>query len=131
MKLIDEKLLNLVSEQAENNSRLRKNYNLHKTHEDAVQRLLNALEPGTEIPVHRHPAKEETFIVIRGSLRLNLYNESKEITQCIELDPGEGKYGITIPAGIWHNIDVHEKGTIIFEVKEGPFVPIDNKDILE
>lgn len=130
MKLIDEKLLNRVSTEAKKNSRLRKNYNLHQALNEPVQKLLNAMEPGTQIPIHRHKDKEETLIVLKGDIQICFYNDNKIPVEKIRLNPSDKNYGITIPAGVWHNLMVMEKGTVIFEVKEGPYAPISEDDIL-
>ena len=130
MKIIDEQLLNIISNEACHSPRLRMNHNLHASLEDKVQRLLNAMEPGTELPVHRHKDTDETYILLRGKLDVKVYNEQKELIATHRLDPNEGKYGIHIPANSWHNVEVLEKGTVIFEVKEGPYIPFEASDIM-
>lgn len=130
MKIIDKPLLDIISERAGINPRLRKNYNLHGELTEKVQRLLNAMEPGTEIPVHRHKNTDETYVLLRGSLNVKLYNDNGELINLIRLDPKEEKYGVSIPANQWHTIEVLEKGTVIFEVKEGPYLPISEEDVL-
>lgn len=130
MRIIDNQLLDKLTEQAEGNDRLRKNYNLHHSLNDHVQRLLNALEPGTDLPVHRHLHTDETYVLLRGSLNVLLYNEKKKLTQTILLDPKTGRHGISIPAGQWHTVEVLEKGTVIFEIKQGPYSPLEMTDIM-
>lgn len=131
MKLIDQKLLDKVTEKAKENVRLRMNHNLHPSLDSNAQRLLNALEPGTVIPIHRHRHTSETYVVLRGSLKISLYNDKKELTDEIEINPLKGKFGIDLPKGQWHSLKVLESGTIIFEVKDGPYKPLDAKDILK
>ena len=131
MKIIDNELLDKLTEQAVNNERLRKNYNLHRSLNDNVQRLLNAMEPGTVLPIHRHLHTDETYIVLKGSLNVLVYNEKKILTQTIFLDPKAGKFGVSIPAAQWHTVEILEKGTVIFEVKQGPYAPLDTKDIMQ
>lgn len=131
MKIIDKDLLDKLTEQAQNSDRLRKNYNLHRSLNDHVQRLLNALEPGTELPVHRHLNTDETYMLFRGSLNVKLFNDKKELVRTILLDAEKGQYGLSIPAGQWHTVDVLEKGTVIFEIKQGPYSPLDPDDILD
>lgn len=131
MKIIDKELLDKLTEQAQNSERLRKNYNLHRSLNDHVQRLLNALEPGTDLPVHRHLHTDETYMLFRGSLNVKLFNDKKELLQTILLDADKGKYGMSIPAGQWHTVEVLEKGTVIFEIKQGPYSPLDPNDILD
>lgn len=130
MKIIDNELLNRLSEQAKSNERLRKNYNLHRSLNDNVQRLLNAMEPGTELPIHRHLHTDETYTLLRGSLYVLLYNDKKELIQKTLLDPKIGKFGMSIPAGQWHTVEVIEEGTVIFEIKQGPYTPLESKDVM-
>ena len=131
MKLITSEILDNLTEQALHNVRLRMNYNLHKKESDPVQKLFNALEPGTDLPVHRHEDIAETYIVVRGSLNLILYNCDREVLETIEVNPTKGVYGVDIPAGMWHTVEALEHGTIIFEVKEGPYKPMESDDLLE
>ena len=131
MQIIDNELLDEVSRQARESERLRMNYNFHDSLDAKAQRLLNALEPGTELPVHRHCMTAETYIVLRGRIRVYFYDDDKRVTEEVELAPSEGNYGIHIPAGQWHTLEVMEKETLIFEVKDGPYTPIEPKDRLE
>lgn len=131
MKLIDKNLLDKVTAEAKANARLRMNYNFHETLDAPAQRLLNALEPGTVLPIHRHRHTAETYVLLRGRLNILFYNEQKQITERYELDPQKGVYGVNIPRGQWHTIEVLCSGTVIFEVKDGPYIPIDHNDMLE
>jgi cupin fold WbuC family metalloprotein len=131
MKIIDDQLLNDISKQASESQRLRMNYNLHASLEDKVQRLLNALEPGTELPVHRHKHTDETYVLLRGKLDVKIYDDHRKLIQVLRLDMLEGKYGVSIPANHWHTIEVLEKGTVILELKEGPYQPLQDDDILK
>ena len=128
--LIDKKLLDEVTERAKASERLRMNYNLHDSLDAKAQRLLNALEPGTELPIHRHPHTAETYIVLRGAIKVFFYNDDRMITNEFMINPLEGSYGVHIPAGQWHTLEVLESGTVIFEVKEGPYAPLGPEDIL-
>ena len=130
MKIIDSELLDGICKQAKENPRLRMNYNLHTELDEPVQRLLNALEPGTEIPVHRHRHSDETYLVIRGSLFVILFDENKKLLNKVLLDPKEGTYGVSVQAGQWHSIEVLESDTVIFEIKEGPYMALTSEDIL-
>jgi cupin fold WbuC family metalloprotein len=130
MKIIDSELLDGICKQAKENPRLRMNYNLHTELDEPVQRLLNALEPGTEIPIHRHRHSDETYLVIRGSLFVILFDENKKLLNKVLLDPKEGTYGVSVPAGQWHSIEVLESDTVIFEIKEGPYMALTSEDIL-
>lgn len=131
MKLIDQALLDQVSQKAQESPRKRMNHNFHETPEAGAQRLLNALEPGTELPIHRHLHTAETYLVIRGKLRVLFYNDRKEMTESAELTPSSGHYGIHIAAGQWHTLEVLESGTVIFEVKDGPYTPLTEENRLE
>lgn len=126
MEVITDELLNSVSQQAKENPRLRMNYNFHKDLNDGVHRLLNALEPDTYLPPHRHtnPDKDESYIILRGSIMVFFYDDEGNITDKTLLDPTKGKYGLEIPAGIWHSIVVLESNTVIYEIKAGPYIPL-------
>jgi Mannose-6-phosphate isomerase len=131
MELINLKLLNAVSEQAQESSRLRMNYNFHEQLDAPSQRLLNALEPGTELPIHRHTHTAETYILLRGKIKVIFYSKNKTEKESVVLNPLEGNYGINIPAGTWHTLEVLELGSVIFEVKDGPYTSLEAKDILQ
>ena len=128
---IDDALLDTVTEGAKGSPRLRMNYNIHESLDAPAQRLMNALEPGTVLPIHRHRHTDETYIGLRGSIRVMFYNRNKEMTENFILDPCDGNYGVNIPAGVFHTVEVLSKGTVIFEVKEGPYTPSAPEDILE
>lgn len=130
MKIINSELLDELSEKAVNSLRLRMNFNFHDKPDSKAQRLLNAVEPGTVLPIHQHMNTPENYIVLRGSLNLYLYSENKKLISITEINPKKGVYGVDILAGEWHTIEVLEKGTVLFEVKEGPYVPFSKKDIL-
>ena len=131
MKVIDNNLIDSVVAQAKESPRLRMNYNFHESLDDKCHRLLNALEPGTVVPVHRHPTKDESFVILRGKVRVSIYNDSGQITESVVLSPADGKYGVDIAKNVWHGVECLESGSVIFEVKEGPFVPHDKDGILE
>ena len=126
MKIIDTHLLNETTERAKQSPRLRMNYNFHETLDDPVNRLLNALEPDTYLRPHRHcnPDKNEIFLLLRGKVAVFLFDDVGRITDTILLDPLKGYYGGEIPSGIWHGLLVLESGTVIYEIKEGPFAPL-------
>lgn len=129
MKLITEELLDAVTSQAKENPRLRMNYNFHAEMDAPIHRLLNALEPGTYLPPHRHRDKEETYLVLRGSLLAFFYDEAGDVTEKVLLNPSEGKYGLEIPPCTWHSIVALESGTVIFEIKKGPYSPLSLEDL--
>lgn len=131
MKIINEKLLNETVNQAKQSPRLRMNYNFHEHLDDPVNRLLNAMEPGTYIRPHRHlhPAKEEIFLVLRGKAILFVFDDEGNITSQLQLNPEKGAYGAELPAGTWHSLLVLESGTVLYEVKAGPFAPLSPDDL--
>lgn len=106
MKIINEALLNETTGRAKQSPRLRMNYNFHERLDDPVNRLLNALEPGTYLRPHRHlnPKKDEIFLLLRGRIAVFLFDNKGEITQTQILDPKEGVYGAEIKAGTWHGL---------------------------
>ncbi len=109
--------------EAIDSSRKRMNYNFHTDGDELLQRMLNALEPETYLPPHRHTEKVEIFLLLRGRISVLLFDDTGNIKQVKDLDPLEGEYGVEIPAGIWHTILVEESGSVIYEIKEGPFIP--------
>ncbi len=131
MKIINKDLLDEITRQAKESPRLRMNYNLHDNLDAKAQKLLNALEPGTILPIHRHPNTTETYLLLRGKLNVILYNDKKEVLETMHLDTANGNYGLDIPAGQWHSIEVLESGTVILEVKDGPYIPFQPEDILQ
>ncbi|MCW0484990.1 WbuC family cupin fold metalloprotein [Gaoshiqia sediminis] len=130
MQLINNTLLDQVTEAAKESPRLRMNHNFHNAMEAPVQRLLNALEPGTKVPVHRHRHTAETYILLRGCIRVIWYDDAGTETGSALIDPKQGEYGIHIPEGQWHTLEVLESGSVILEVKEGPYVPLADEDVM-
>jgi cupin fold WbuC family metalloprotein len=128
--LIDDHLLDEVTERAKASERLRMNFNLHDSLQSGAQRLLNALEPGTVLPVHRHRQTAETYILLRGRLKVFFHDSDGRVSESFLLDPLEGQYGVHIPAGQWHSLEVLQSGSVIFEVKEGPYEPLGEGDML-
>ena len=128
--LLNHQLLEEITEQARQNPRLRMNYNLHDSLDAKAQRLFNAMEPGTVLPVHRHRNTSETYILIRGAIRVLLYDDNKTLVSSYEISDKNDNFGFHIPKGQWHTLEVLESGTVIFEVKEGPYAPLSDEDIL-
>lgn len=128
--IITEELLNKVSSQAKESPRLRMNYNLHEHLDDKVHRFFNAMEPGTEVPIHRHQYTAETFMLVRGKMRVVLYDDDKNVIEDSILSTENGNNGVHIPVGVWHWVEVLEPNTVTFEVKEGPYVPLREEDIM-
>ena len=128
--IIDTELLDKVSEQAKASPRLRMNYNFHQSLDELCHRFINAVEPGTVVPIHQHPTKDETFVILRGKVKVNTYNDDGSIIESIELNLDDGRYGVNIPKGVWHKLECIEEDSVIFECKEGPFVPHEKDGIL-
>ena len=131
MKIIDTILLNKVSTEAKKSPRLRKNFNFHLSLDEKCHRFLNAVEPGTEVPIHKHPTKDETFVILRGKVWVTTHRDDGSIIEDVVLCAEEGRYGVNIPKGVWHTIEAIEADSCIFECKEGPFVPHEQDGILE
>ena len=93
--------------------------------------MLNAVEPGTVVPIHRHPTKDESFVILRGKVRVTTHNDDGSIIEDVVLSQESGNYGVDIPKNVWHKLEALESGSVIFECKEGPFVPHEVEGILE
>lgn len=128
--VIDKELLDKVSEQAKASPRLRMNYNFHQSLVEKCHRMLNAVEPGTDVPIHKHPTKDESFVVLRGKVRSTTYNDDGSVINSVVLCAEDGVYGVDIPKGVWHKLESLEPNSVIFECKEGPFVPHEVDGIL-
>lgn len=129
--VIDKELLDKVSEQAKDSPRLRMNYNFHQSLEEKCHRMLNAVEPRTVVPIHKHPTKAESFVILRGKVRVTTHNDDGSIIEDVVLSQEGGNYGVDIPKNVWHKLESLESGSVIFECKEGPFVPHEVEGILE
>ena len=130
MKIIDDNLLAQVAAQAKASPRLRKNYNFHQSLDDKCHRFLNAMEPGTQIPVHHHPTKDETFVLLKGKVRVTTYNDDGEVLESYVISRENGTYGADIPKNVWHGLECLEP-SVLLECKEGPFVEHEADGILE
>ena len=129
--IIDQKILDSLTAQAKASPRLRMNLDLRNSPADGSQRMLNALEPGTPLPIHRHMKSSETVVCLRGHLREVFYNEAGEVTEVIDLQPGGECVALNIPIGQWHTVEVLESGTVILECKDGGYEPQGAEDILQ
>lgn len=128
--VINDELLDKVMNEAENSPRLRMNFNLHDSLEAKAQKLVNVLLPGTPVPIHRHKHTNETCVILRGKMFVVFYNDMGAQIERYLLDPTIGNYGVQIPAGQWHGIEVIEPSSI-FEVKDGPYTPLQPEDTLD
>lgn len=128
MSIIDEHTLDALTAQAKASPRLRMNLDLRNSPEDQSQRMLNAIEPGTVLPIHRHRTTSETVVCLRGHFEEYFYDEEGWLTDTIDMVPGGTL--INIPAGQWHNLKSLESGTVLLECKDGPWEPLGEEDIL-
>ena len=128
---ITQAILDKLTEEAKTSPRLRMNMDLRNSDSDSSQRMLNAIEPGSPLPIHRHQNTSETVICLRGRLVEEYYDELERIcTDRIELSPNGPVVALNIPAGQWHTVRVLESGTVILEMKDGCYEPITDVDIL-
>lgn len=129
---ITQAILDQLTEQAKANPRLRMNMDLRNSAEDQSQRMLNAIEPGSEVPIHRHQKTSETVVCLRGRLVEEFYDDlERTCTERIELSPGGPVVALNIPAGQWHTVQALESGTVILEMKNGKYEPIQDCDVLK
>ena len=129
--MIDSKILDELTASAKASHRLRMNFNFHQSLEDKCHRMLNAVEPGSDIPIHRHPDKDESFVVLRGKVRSTTYKDDGTVIESVVLSQEDGLYGVDIPKGVWHKLESLESGSVVVECKEGPFVPHEVDGILD
>ena len=107
------------------------NENFLQLLEDKCHRMLNAVEPGTVVPIHRHPTKDESFVILRGKVRVTTHNDDGSIIEDVVLSQESGNYGVDIHKNVWHKLESLESGSVIFECKEGPFVEHEVEGILK
>lgn len=129
--VINQALLDKLTEEAKASPRLRMNLDLRNSADDQSQRMLNAIEPGSPLPIHRHRHTSETVVCLRGRLVWEFYDELERIcTEAIELSPNAQVVALNIPAGQWHTVRALESGSVILEMKEGAYEPSGPEDIL-
>ena len=126
---IDKQILDELTQKAKESPRLRMNLDLRTTPEDQSQRMLNAIEPGSVVPIHRHRNTSETVVCVRGHLEEYIYDDNGVITETIDMVPGG--VVLNIPAGQWHSLKSLESGTVLLEVKDGAYEPLKDEDILQ
>ena len=125
--IIDQPILDNLSAQAKASPRLRMNLDLRNSAEDLSQRMLNAIEPGTVMPIHRHRQSSETVVCVRGHFEEYFYDEEGRLTETIDMVPGGAI--LNIPIGQWHSLKSLESGTVLFECKDGKYAPMGEEDI--
>ena len=129
--IIDNKILDELTAQAKASPRLRMNYDLRNSAENQSQRMLNAIEPGTVMPIHRHRGSSETVVVLRGKVKWLYYDENGKVTDTFIVAPNSELCGLSVPKGQWHSLECLENGTVIFEAKDGPYTPMAVNDVME
>lgn len=128
---ITQAILDKLTEEAKASPRLRMNLDLRNSADDQSQRMLNAIEPGSPMPIHRHRSTSETVVCLRGRLVWEFCDElERRCTEAIELSPGGQVVVLNVPAGQWHTVRALESGSVILEMKNGPYEPIGPEDIL-
>ena len=125
--VIDQLILYSLTAQAKASPRLRMNLDLRNSPEDQSQRMLNAIEPGTVMPIHRHSKSSETVLCLRGHFEEYFYDEQGNLTDIIDMSPGG--LMLNIPIGQWHSLKSLESGTVLFECKNGKYEPLREEDI--
>lgn len=129
---ISQAILDGLTAKAKGSPRLRMNLDLRNGNDDTSQRMLNAIEPGSPLPIHRHQKTSETVVCLRGRLVEEYYDELERIcTEAIELSPNGPVVALNIPAGQWHTVRALESGTVILEMKDGAYEPTGPEDILK
>ena len=129
---ITQVILDDLTAKAKESPRLRMNLDLRDSAEDSSQRMLNAIEPGSPLPIHRHQRTSETVVCLRGRLVEEFYDDlERTCTDRIELSPNGPVVALNIPAGQWHTVHALESGTVILEMKNGKYEPISDVDILK
>ena len=126
--VIDRSLLDNLTAQAKASPRLRMNMDLRNSSADGSQRMLNAIEPGTVMPIHRHKSSSETVVCIRGHFEEYFYDESGALVDVVDMVPGGAV--LNVPIGQWHSLKSLESGTVLLECKDGAYEPLGDEDIL-
>ena len=128
--VVDKGILNNLSEQAKASPRLHMAMDLRNNPEDLSQRMINALEPGTVMPIHRHHASSETVVILRGKIRWIFYNESGVETERVVLDADGDLRMLNVEKDRWHSLECLESGSVLYESKDGPYHPLEEDEIM-
>ena len=129
--VIDNRLLDELSAEAKASPRLRMNMDLRNSAADQSQRMLNALEPGTVMPIHRHRTSSETVVIIRGKIQWVFYDDDGNETERVTLDANGEPRCLNVEKGRWHSLECLESGSVLFECKDGEYRPLTEEEILE
>lgn len=127
----DKELLDALTEEAKQSPRMRMNRDMRTSPADQSQRMLNALEPGTELPIHRHRKSTETVVILRGSATQYFYDDLGNVTETVTITAGTDCCGMSVELGRWHKLVPLDPGTVIFEAKDGAYEPLSEEDILK
>lgn len=128
---ITQAILDKLTSEAKVSPRLRMNLDLRNSAEDQSQRMLNAIEPGSQLPIHRHQKTSETMVCLRGRLQVEFYDELERIcTDSFVIEPNGVNVAVSIPIGVWHTVHALESDTCILEMKDGKYEPLKDVDIL-
>lgn len=129
--IVNNQLLESLSAQAKANPRLRQAYDLRNTPEDNSQRMLNALEPGTIMPIHRHRTSSESITILRGKIVMRFYDDKGNLTEDVVMESNGNCPMVQVERGQWHSLEVLEEGTVVFEAKDGKYEPLAEDDIMK
>ena len=128
--IIDQTLLDELTAEAKASPRLRMNRDLRNSSWDKSQRMINAIEPGSILPIHRHRKSSETVVILRGHLKEIFYDSNGCVTDVFDLTPNGDVIALNIPMEQWHTAEAVESGTVILESKDGPYEPTGPEDIM-
>ena len=125
---ITSQILDDLTARAQSSPRLRMNLDLRNSPENGSQRMLNAIEPGTVMPIHRHRSSSETVVCVRGHFEEYLYDDSGALVETVDMVPGGNV--LNVPAMQWHSLKSLESGTVLLECKDGPWAPLGEGDVM-
>lgn len=128
--VIDQKILDDLTASAKTNPRLRQAMDLRNTPEDGSQRMLNAMEPGTVMPIHRHHGSSETVVILRGKIRWIFYDDNGVETERVVLDADGDSRMLNVEKDRWHSLECLESGSVLYESKDGPYHPLEEDEIM-
>lgn len=128
--VIAKKILDELTRQAKDNLRLRQAMDLRNSPEDGSQRMLNALEPGTVMPIHRHHGSSETVVILRGKIKWFFYDNDGKETESVILDANGEQRMLNVERDRWHSLACMESGSILYESKDGPYHPLEEDEVM-
>ena len=128
--IINKKILDELTAKAKENPRLRQSLDLRNSPDDQSRRMLNALEPGTVMPIHRHHASSETVVILRGKIRWIFYDEDGQETERVALDANGEPRMLNVEKDRWHSLECLESGSVLYESKDGPYHPLEEDEIM-